>query len=284
MSVAEVHDTRNCILGEGAFWHPIHEKLYWFDIMGRQLLCDDGRDWSFHEHVSAMGWIGGDLVLIASETGLFSFDLSDGTRTDLCQIEADDPTTRSNDGRADPHGGFWIGTMGKNAEPDAGAIYRFYKGELRRLFAPVTISNAICFSPDGVYAYFCDTRFQRVMRVVLDDQGWPAAPPVRFLDLTEEDLNPDGAIVATDGSLLNAQWGAGRVARYSNEGHFIEAFLLPTDHVTCPAFGGPELKTLFATTARQGLSAQALLSQPDAGQTFRFETTLSGQKEPQILL
>ncbi|RLJ51725.1 sugar lactone lactonase YvrE [Litoreibacter meonggei] len=281
---AKVYDQRACILGEGAFWHPELKKLFWCDIIGRRLLCDDGSEWMFDEHISAVGWISEALLMIASETALFTFDLGTHVQTKLCDLEADNPATRSNDGRADPHGGFWIGTMGKQAELEAGAIYRFFKGELRRLFAPITISNAICFSPDGSVAYFTDTYYSRVMRVALDPDGWPRTAPQLFLDLSKEGLNPDGAVTTANGDILIALWGAGRVARYDRYGKSKGSFDMPTDHITCPAVGGADMSTLFATSAQQGLSSAKRLAQPDAGKTFAVETGLSGIPAPQVIL
>ena len=139
---------------------------------------------------------------MASETGLWRFSLKDGTRALVVPLEADRPETRSNDGRADPWGGFWIGTMGKSAEADAGAIYRFYKGELRSLYQPITISNAICFSPDRQYAYYTDTITKLVMRQPLNPvDGWPKGAPEVYLDLVNEGLNPDGAVIDLDGNM-----------------------------------------------------------------------------------
>lgn len=278
------HDDRACVLGEGAFWHPVLNQLFWCDIIGRRLLCDDGRAWDFDEHISALGWASAEDLVIASETGLFHFSLRTETRQWICDLEADNPTTRSNDGRADPQGGFWIGTMGKQAEPDAGAIYRFYKGELRRLFAPITISNSICFSPDGTHAYFSDTYCGRVMRVRVDEDGWPSSAPVKFLDFAAQGLNPDGAITTADGDLLIAQWGQARVAQYGPDAQLKAVFELPTDHITCPALGGPNLSTLFATSAQQGLSREQCASQPQAGQTFAIDTQLKGLPTPQVIL
>lgn len=279
-----IHHDHACELGEGAFWHPVLHRLFWCDIMGRRLFCDDGRFWESDEHISALGWVDASHLLIATETGLISFCLAEGTRQPLCDIEGDNPRNRSNDGRADPQGGFWIGTMGKQAEPDAGAIYRYYRGELRRLFAPVTISNSICFSPDGTLAYFSDTYCGRVMQVRLDADGWPNAAPEKFLDLTAEGLNPDGAVTTAQGDVLIAQWGAARVAQYGPDGVFKASFDLPTDHITCPALGGPDMSTLYATSALQGLSLGQGEAQPDAGRTFAIETDLTGLPAPQVIL
>lgn len=277
----EIFDSRACALGEGPLWHPRRQQLFWFDILGMRLMTQQaGRpvQWQFDEHVSAAGWVDDDTLLIASETRLSRFDLSTGDSTFVVGLEADQPLTRSNDGRADPWGGFWIGTMGKQAEPGLGAIYRFHQGELRRLFGSITISNAICFSPDRRHAYFTDTPTRRIMRQALDGEGWPDGEPELLLDLTDEQLNPDGTVVDAGGCLWIAQWGASRVARYGPDGRFLSCLDLPATQITCPAFGGPNLKSLFATSAADGVT------ETHGGQTFACPTEIRGQQEHRVIL
>lgn len=181
----QVFDDTACALGEGPMWHPERGELFWFDILGKRMFCKGAqrREWQFDEHVSACGWVDRDTLLMASASGLWRFDVPTGDRELVTALEADNPITRSNDGRADPQGGFWIGTMGLNAEAYAGAIYRFHKGELRKLFDRITISNAICFAPDGTRAFFSDTFSQKIQSVALDSDGWPDGMPQVFLDL-----------------------------------------------------------------------------------------------------
>lgn len=272
----KIFDARQCTLGEGAFWHPERKSFFWFDILG-QCLLSKADIWQFDECVSAAGWLDQDALFLVSETGFSRLDLKTGARDDLAPLEADNPITRSNDGRADPYGGFWIGTMGKNAEAKAGAIYRYFKGEIRVLFDKITIPNSICFSPDGLWAYFADTVTQQIQRVPMDNQGWPKGDPQVFQDLRAEGLNPDGSVVDTKGQLWNAQWGASRLACYGSEG-LRETLSLPTSQVTCPAFGGADLTTLFATTAAVDLD------QPHAGKTFWMQTSVTGQAEHKVLL
>ncbi len=273
-----LHDSRQCILGEGPLWHPLRKQLFWFDILGQKLLCDSGEEWSFSGHVSAAGWVDADTLFVAGETALFTFDLNTQAVTDIVGLEADNPLTRSNDGRADPQGGFWIGTMGKKAQSYAGAIYRYYRGELRQLFDRITISNSICFAPSGDRAYFTDTRGRRIMQVALDAQGWPVGAPELFLDLRADELNPDGSVVDGEGCLWNAQWGAHRVARYDANGKFMESVEFPAAQISCPAFGGDDLKTLFVTSAADGLNG------PSEGQTFAIPSAVAGQQEHRVIL
>lgn len=278
----QIFDKRICTLGEGPLWHPLRKQLFWFDILSKRLLMqkdDVGSEWQFEEYVSAAGWIDQDQLLMASETGLYRFDILTGARELVVELESTNPLTRSNDGRADPWGGFWIGTMGKNAEPNAGAIYRYHKGELRKIVSEISISNAICFSPDGTKGYFCDTKTAQIMKVELDiGEGWPKNDPQVFVDLSDQGLNPDGAVVDNDGCLWNAQWGAGRVARYAPNGDFMSAIDVDGSQVSCPAFGGPEMRSLFVTTAQDGLNGKG------DGLTYQVETQVVGQREHRVLL
>lgn len=274
-----IYDDTVCKLGEGPLWHSQRQELYWFDILGKRL-HRKGHHWQFDRHVSAAGWVDESTLLIASDRDLFRFDLDSGTETHLVPLEADNPATRSNDGRADPQGGFWIGTMGLNAEDGAGAIYRFHKGELRKIFAPMQITNAICFAPEGDTAYFTDTNTQIIKAVTLDADGWPEGEPRVHIDLTGTDFRPDGAVVDESGHLWSAQWGVGRVARYDSDGAEIEAIDLPASQTSCPAFGGPDLSTLYVTSASVGLGKDA----QEDGKVFEIETQTKGQREHRVIL
>jgi len=283
----KVLDNTACTLGEGAFWHPIRKQFFWFDIPNAKLYArsvDTAYCWSFDYMVSAAGWIDERKLLIASERALLCFDLVDGETIELVELEADNSLTRSNDGRADPWGGFWIGTMGKHAEKEAGAIYRFYKGELRRLFSDITISNAICFAPDKSCAYYTDTPTRKVMRQALDaESGWPKGDPELFLDLNEQGLNPDGAVTDSSGNLWIACWGDSSVRAFNPDAQEIARIAAPTDNISCPAFGGPEFNILYATSARSE-RAQALSEKQPAGQTFYTNTRYKGVAEPAVIL
>lgn len=284
----EILDNTACQLGEGVLWHPERNCLFWVDIKSQTLFHhSDGVTSARHfkTPISAAGWISRDHLLLASAEALLQFNIDTGAVDVVCLLEADNPLTRSNDGRADPWGGFWIGTMGRNAEPGAGAIYRYYRGELRRLYAPLTIPNAICFSPNTGFAYFADTSQSRVWRQILHQAtGWPNGEPELFLDFTGSGIHPDGAVCDADGYFWNAQWGSARVARYHPDGSFDMEIALPTNNVTCLAFGGRALDQLFVTTALADLDEAQRSAQPDAGKTFFVKAPCLGQQENQVQL
>jgi sugar lactone lactonase YvrE len=275
-----------CELGEGPLW--FEGLLYWFDILSCTLhACDEKgekqRKWIFDEPFSAAAAAGSGTLLLASASGLWRFDTATGSRTRIVDLEADNPVTRSNDGRADRHGGFWIGTMGRACEPGAGAFYRFYGGVLTRLRSGVTISNSLCFSPDGKFAYFADSAERQILRWPLDGDGWPTGEPSLFAKLSDG-AQPDGAIVDRTGALWSAQWGGGRLVRYQPDGSVDHVVELPVSQPSCPAFGGSGLNSLFVTSAREGMTAGQLAAEPYAGDLFRIGLEEPGMEEGVVKL
>jgi sugar lactone lactonase YvrE len=279
-----IFDTRKCELGEGPLWHPKRGQLFWFDILNKKLLSrmgDTALEWQFNEMCSAAGWVSENELLIASETQLFLFNSDSGAQRPIAPLEADNPITRSNDGRADPQGGFWIGTMGKKTEKGAGAIYRYHRGQVRRLYGDITISNAICFAPNGKTAYFTDTVTAKVMRVALDSEGWPMGEPQVYLNLQ---TNPDGAVIDSAGNMWLAEWGSSRVGCYDPSGKIIAQAEFDAPNTSCPAFGGPDLTTLYCTTAQQHLDAAARAAHPKSGMVFAALGAGQGQAEHRVIL
>lgn len=285
---ADIHDPRACTLGEGPLWHPGRGQLFWFDIPNRKMLSRDASgplEWAFDEMVSAAAWLDQDRLLLASETGLWVFDLASGARDCITGLECDQPLTRSNDGRADPWGGFWIGTMGKRAEPGLGSVWRYYRGELRRLYPGLTIPNAISFTPDRRTAHFADTDRQCLWRVALSaHDGWPIAAPEVLRDFSGEGIFPDGAVCDAAGNLWLAEWGAARVSCYDPKGERRGEIAIAARRPSCPAFGGADYSRLFVTTARQGLGRDDLRLWPASGNVFVAEGVGPGLPESAVAL
>ncbi|WP_176248780.1 SMP-30/gluconolactonase/LRE family protein [Sulfitobacter sp. HGT1] len=279
--MSTVFDARICELGEGPFWHPGRCQLFWFDILGKRMLSRrDGADleWKFNEYVSAAGWIDNDTLLIASQSGLYQFEIASGLRVLLHSFNAEKCATRTNDGRADPQGGFWISTMGTSAQEGVGAIYRFHRGKLTKLYSGLTIPNSICFSPDGHTAYYTDSPTGVIMRQTLDAEGWPVGAASVFVDISGEGMLPDGSVVDANGGLWNARWGAGLVARYFPNGDFDRTVKVPGLLSSCPAFGGKDFSSMFVTTAREGLDTPS----PNDGKVYELILDVCGIPEHRI--
>lgn len=209
---------------------------------------------------------------------MHDFDIETGESRLVAVVEKDNPATRSNDGRADRHGGFWCGTMGKKGEANAGALYRFYRGGVRLLADRITTPNTICFSPDGRLAYYADSEVRMVLQHDLDDEGWPAGAARPFIDFSASGRIPDGAVVDRDGRLWIAIWNEGTIVCCNKHGEIVETHALPAHNVTCPAFGGDDLSVLYVTTAWDWNKQD-----PD-GLTYALRAGAVGQAEPAVRL
>ncbi len=282
-----IYDDRVAELGEGAFWHPSRREFFWFDILNGKLMSQDvsgPHEWELPEMVSAAAYVAYYVILIAGEQNIFLYGLDTREIMPICKLDKGNFDNRSNDGKTDRQGGFWIGTMGKDPanRKGKGAIYRLYKGSVRKIYPDISIPNAICFSPDGTIAYFADTMEQTVWKVALDADGWPAGEREVYLDFKGTEIYPDGATIDAAGNFWNAQWGAGRVACYSAAGEYLREVKVDAPHTSCPSFGGENMDTLFVTTALEEMTPQARAAYPNAGKVFAFEGIAKGLEEPKF--
>lgn len=284
-----VLSAERCHLGEGPTYDATTDTAWWFDILEGRLFeahLGSGRI-SIHRlgrMASALARIDAQRQLIAAEDGLYIRAVGDGRMTLYCPLEADKPGNRSNDTRVHPSGTFWIGTMGREAERGAGAIYALCRGEVSLLFPGITIPNAICFSPDGSLGYFTDTVKNELYRVALDPlTGLPrGAPEVLLRHRGIGGL--DGAVVDADGLIWNARWGGGCVDVYSPGGERLRCLQVPARQASCPAFVGPDFSRLLVTSAWQGMDEAARAADPEHGRTFLLEAKACGRPEPDVKL
>lgn len=278
-----------CHLGEGPTYDVASNTAWWFDILERRLFEARLGPLETIIHAlpvtaSALATIDDRHQLLAADDGLYIRTISDGQLTLHLPLEADNRATRSNDARVHPSGTFWIGTMGRRAEAGAGAIYALHNGELTRLFANISIPNAICFSPDGATGYFTDTRENVLCRVTLDPAtGLPIAPPIE-LYVHRGIGGLDGAVVDAEGVIWNARWGGGCVDAYSPEGVRLRSVRVPAKQASCPVFVGTDFSRMLVTSAYQGMDAAARAADPDHGRTFLLNMWAKGRPEPRVRL
>jgi sugar lactone lactonase YvrE len=285
-TTAELFIDSRCALGEGPFWHPLLGRLFWFDILNRTLFSATAEGqmvdrFTFDTPASAAGVIDADNLAIAAVPGLFRLHLPSDTREPLLPIEPDSRSTRTNDGRVHPAGGLWVGTMAlEDADSNpAGTLYQLRGGETTVLRRDLCIPNATCFAPDGRRAYFADTATGVILTVATDPEtGLPQGEWTEFAGAHHPGV-PDGAVVDAEGFVWNARWGGASVIRFAPDGRVDRVIELPTSRVTCPAFGGPGLTTLYITTARDGLTPEELEAEPLAGGIFAVEAGVAGQPE-----
>lgn len=286
---AELAVDCRCALGEGPQWDASHKRLYWCDILQQRLhwlspSSGESGDYQLDHMVSLAAPLTDGGLLLVGENRLSRFNPKSGNSEKLSDFEADNAITRSNDARIDRHGSLWLSSMGKKAEQSAGSLYRLHRGTLTPLRTGLTIPNAICFSGDGEFAWFTDTATGVVMRWALDSDGWPQGEPTPWADFSTTAGNPDGAVVDSEGYLWLALWGAGQVVRLDHDGDIIGCVELPVSQPSCPAFAGPDLATLYITTAQEGFTAEQLAKEPSAGSLYSVETGIKGLAEPPLRL
>ncbi len=283
----EIYDDTICACGEGPLWHPTRQQLYWVDVTHHKILTRENRqtlEIPFGEFVTALAWIDDEHLLAATETALTVLNLSTLKQIQLCALEADNQYTRSNDGRADPWGGFWISTMGKEAEEGRGKIYRYYDGQLRIVIPSITIPNAICFDKPRMRAYFADTESQKLYFLNLNsDTGAPEGEPSLFKDFSNSNQAIDGAVVDAEGNLWVGVWDGKNVLKLSSDGIILERHPTGADRPTCPAFGGPNHTDLYVTTAAIGLES-SFDEITEQGKTLVFKNLVKGEDAPRFIL
>lgn len=276
-----------CELGEGATWSEARGALLWTDIQGQRLWSFEpangrSQSWPLPARLGSFALTrDANRLLVAFEHHLAWLDLVTGRSQALVHFD-DGLATRANDGRCDRAGNFIFGTLDEVRQgAPAGRWYRYSAiGELRPLdMPPVLIPNGLAFSQDGQRIYFADS-LERCVRCADYEAATGTLRNSRVF-VTLQEGEPDGATVDAEGHYWSAQWGAGRVQRYTPGGEPSGHMLLDTSQPSCPAFGGQNLATLFATTARQGLDAHRLAAQPSAGRVFSSaDTPWRGLPEP----
>jgi sugar lactone lactonase YvrE len=288
-------------LGESPFWHPDEQQLYWIDIQARQILrCDVQTDtieqWAMpsepgciapaHTNGKSSG------LIIAMRSGIYRARQWGGELQLLVAAPYDPATTRFNDGKADPHGRFWAGTMYEPRDkPDA----QLFSMDSRSGAPPVlqfkaghaTIANGLAWSPEGATLYWSDTtaHLTRAWDWNAEDntlgggrvfRQWPLKPPGWQFGMAGYDGRPDGAAVDVEGNYYAAMFEGARIVKLSPSGELLASIPVPSPCPTMPCFGGEDLKTLYLTTARHNRPAAELQAWPDAGRVFSMRVEVPG--------
>ena len=280
------------LLGESPFWHPDEAALYWCDIPGKTLnryrpATASHDQWHFDcEPASCAPMMGGDLLL-AMRDGLWRFSPATGQRRLLCTPPYNPAHERFNDGKADPQGRFWVGTIYEPRDPPLAALYCWRSDGLARMAADATVSNGLAFSPDGHTLYWSDTKAHCVHAFDLDPVAGSLSAQRVFAQFTPraegqalDDYGgrPDGAAVDAEGCYWICGNDAGQVHRFTPEGKLDRSLTLPVKKPTMCAFGGPNLDTLFVTSIRP--TGIDLTDQPLAGGVFALDPGTYGLPEP----
>ncbi|HWD49270.1 MAG TPA: SMP-30/gluconolactonase/LRE family protein [Rhizomicrobium sp.] len=282
MKLVDIIPARNT-LGEGILWDAGRGSLWWTDIQQRKLQRHDlskskTETFQMPERLASFGFIEGTSDIIAAfETGIAFYNPQSANLNWQYRPTFEHPGIRFNDGRVDRQGRFWCGTMMESENGRSlGTLYRVDRaGDVSIHLRGVSISNGICCSPDSKTFYFADSPRRTIFAFDFDADNGSLSNQRVFVQ-TPEGAYPDGGNVDSLGGVWSAQWGAGRVVRYSPDGREDMVLEMPASQPTCVAFAGPKLDLLVVTSARDGLKPDTLMGQPHAGDVFIFKAPVAG--------
>jgi sugar lactone lactonase YvrE len=278
------------LLGESPVWHPREQALYYCDIPGHTLQrfdprSGDLRHWKFDTDVASLAPMLGGALLLAMRDGLWRFDPASGERTRLAEPPYDPSRERFNDGKCDPQGRFWVGTIYEPREPALASLNCFSHGKLLRKVDGLTVSNGLAWSPNGRTMHWSDTKAHTIFAADFDlASGEPtrkrvfASFPLKQVGQALDTYGgrPDGAAMDIEGCYWVAMFEGQRLLRLSPTGEVVHELRLPVRCPTMPCFGGPDLRTLYITTSRENRPATELLEQPFAGCVLAIDVDVPG--------
>lgn len=277
-------ETEN-ILGEAPLWHPIHQMLYWVDIESRLVQAWEPhtgrrREWHVPRKVGTVMPMANGKLLLGLQGQIAALDPVTGAVGTLVEIESEIPENRCNDGKCDPAGRFWVGTMHVENQPGTGSLYCIDSElNVHKVLTGLTIANGMGWSPEGDHMYFIDSADRQVRRYRFSPGKVSLQEEIPLLQFED---TPDGMCVDKEGKLWIGFYGASRVGRYDPvTGEHLAEVYVSAPQVTSCCFGGMEMNTLFITTARQGLTEQQLKDAPLSGSLFACEPGPKGM-EPEF--
>jgi sugar lactone lactonase YvrE len=267
-------------LGEGPIWSPTEEAVWFVDIKKNRIHRFEPRSrrkrsYETPPSPSFMVAEKGGTFVVGLKSGLHRFDPATGDFTFLRAVEPDKPGNRLNDGALDPKGRLWFGSMDNGEKEKSGSLYRLDPNGPVEIDSGYAITNGPCFSPDGRILYHTDTRASTIYAFDVADDGSVANKRV-FVKIEDGAGHPDGPTTDSEGCVWTALFRGWAARRYSPSGELIATVRFPCSNITKLAFGGPNLRTAFATSARHILDAEQRADQPLAGGLFSFAVGVAG--------
>jgi D-xylonolactonase len=273
------------VLGEGPAWDATRDCLWFVDIKQHRLYRFDAVSHALQwwQAPGQIGWAlpAEDGTLVTGiQGGLYRFSPDAQSFRLITPVERSEPGNRLNDATTDADGAIWFGSMDDAEVQDTGCIYRYANGVLTTSgLAPVCITNGPALSPDGATLYHTDTLGRRIMASSLGADHMPRNTRV-FATIEDGAGYPDGPTVDSEGCVWTGLFAGWAARRYAPDGTLLDTVKFPVANVTKLAFGGADLKTVYATTARKGLSEAELAAQPNAGDLFSFRVDVAGLPLP----
>jgi sugar lactone lactonase YvrE len=283
ISEAELVIQAKTDLGEGPCWDQGKGVLYWVNILGRTLNIygpqkKENREIQLDQLVGTVVPRKSGGAVLAMENGFYFLDLETEQLTQVHDPESHLPENRFNDGKCDPYGRFWAGTMSLNEEKGKGSLYCLHTNmKVEKKVEGLTISNGLAWSPDHKYMYLIDTPTKKVTRFDYDGETGKIENAVAVIQFKEGEGAPDGMTIDEAGMLWIAHWGGAQVSRWNPEtGEKLLSIPVPALNVTSCTFGDSDLKTLYITTARKNMTEEQLKEYPLTGGLFKVRTGIKG--------
>lgn len=278
--------SHRCLLGESPLWHPVEQALYAVDIPGRQVLrWREGAGapdvWPQEAEPGCIAARACGGLLVARRDGLWALDTVTGEQQLIAPPPYDAARLRFNDGKVDPAGRLWIGSISDAREPEA-ALYRLDAGSFSAQVPGLTTANGLAWSPDGRRMHWSDTKAHRIYVADFDAAAGALTAPRVFAEFKPRTAGepyggrPDGAAMDAEGCYWAAMFEGACLLRIAPTGEVVQRLELPAACPTMPAFGGPDLRTLFVTTARDKRPAEELERQPLAGAVLSLRVDVPG--------
>lgn len=287
MTTAELILDAKVFLGEGPLWDDQQNCLWWINIFEGELhrydpATGDDRTWSLGQQIGTVVKQKSGGLAVALENGFYSFDPDTEQLEPVCDPESDRPGNRFNDGKCDPVGRFWAGTMEKAEENTTGSLYCLEgNGSCRKMLSDIAISNGIVWTSDRSTMYYIDSPTRRVDAFDYHPDTGEISNRRTAFEIPDGLGYPDGMSIDAEDRLWVALWNGWSVVRFDPQnGKLLDRIELPVANVTACAFGGPELNELYITTARKGTSDEELEKQPHAGGLFRVKVDVRGTLFP----
>lgn len=278
----EVAVVADAAVGEGPTWDQASASLLWVDLYRGVIRRDwsDGRTWSqsIGRHVGfVLPTAAGGLIAGLPE-GVVRLTEDDGTEL-LLPLPPDDNATMINDGKCDAYGRLWFGTARVESKPWTGRLYRTDPKsglELECVVPDCGLPNGLDWSPQHDRFYHADSVLNLIFEYEYDIEQGRLLGRRALVSLDGDDGIVDGLTVDVEGHIWVALWGSGQVRRYCANGRLDRTISLPVDYPASVCLGGPEMRTLFITTAREPLDEQALSEQPLAGSVLSIDAPAPG--------
>ena len=275
-------------LGEGAIWNYKTQELYWVDIVGEKLHIYHPES-NTNKTISMPCRIGTvvptqeiNKAVVALEDGIYKVDISKEILSLLSAVEATNFKNRFNDGKCDPNGNLWVGSMHLEKTKPLASLYKVNgKGRATKMLSNITISNGIVWSKRGETMYYIDTPTKKIRAFDFDMASSTISNERTVVEVNEKDGYPDGMTIDENGMLWVGMWNGNAVAQYNpNTGALIRKIAVPAHNVTSCAFGGNNLDELFITTASVDMTEEEKKKYPLAGAIFKVKPGVKGVKSP----